>query len=373
MPKKLDFMDLKILENLGIYGPRNLTDIARRLNIPHGTCRKRLERMLSHIFLRFHANVYHTNLGLKKAVVFAEATPGHEQLLFNCLKTNDFWIYVSRCYGMNEGCIGVYTIPKNHYDNFQEFLNKLKESGVARDVKIFWSTCFQSIHSKSNWFDKHTKTWFFPWDKWIEEIPNQGTELPYTLVDPKDFPIMGDETDVYILKELERNPRVSLTNLAKILGISPQLVRYHYEKHVIERGLLEGFEVLTFHFDPAISDTFIFILEFDSIEKLAKLALSLLNKPFAGVLGKVLGENALIARIYLPKNEFREFIETLSKLIKANLLESYSYVILDLRKTSRQTISYEYFKHQSWIYDHNKHIQKLCELVETTLSKKIPI
>jgi len=46
------------------------------------------------------------------------------------------------------------------------------------------------------------------------------------------------------------------------------------------------------------------------------------------------------------------------------LLYSYDYVILDLRKAQRQTISYEYFKNGSWIYDHNKHIQNLGDLVE---------
>jgi len=372
MSGKLDFIDLKILESLGVYGPRNLTDVARRLGIPSETCRKRLKRISSHVFLRFHANVYHTNLGLKKAVVFAEAVPGCEELLFDCLKTNDFWIYVSRCYGMNEGCVGVYTIPKDHCVDFQEFLNQLKEYGVVRDAKIFWSTCFQCVHSKCNWFNEHSKTWFFPWDKWIEEISTQGTKLPYTLIDPQDFPVMGDEIDVFILKELEKNPVVSLRDLGNMLRISPQLVRYHYKKHILERGLLESFEVLTFHFDPAASDTLLFILEFDSKEKLARFALSLLDKSFVGTLGKVLGKNALIVRIYLPRNEFREFIEILSRLIRADLLERYSYVILDIRKTSRQTISYEYFKDGLWTYDHNKHVQKLRELVESNLSREHP-
>jgi DNA-binding Lrp family transcriptional regulator len=366
MVEKLDILDLRILEGLGVHGSRNVTDVARKLGIPTETMRKRLKRMPSRIFLRFYVNIYHTNLGLKKALVFAEAIPGYEDLLFSCLKANDFWMYVSRCYGMNEGCHGLYIIPKDHWSDFERFAYQLEKLGVARNVQIFWSTCFQSVHSRTNWFDEQSKNWAFQWDKWIEEIPNKDTKLPYTLIDPEDWPVRVDEIDVFILKEMEKNPRISLSDLAKMLGVSQQLVEYHYRKHVLERGLIESFDVFSFHFDTAISDMFVFIFKFDSMERLARFAKSLLDKPFVGGLGKILGENMMVADVYLPRLEFRNFIDALAKLIRNGLLQSYNYVILDLRKVQRQTISYEYFKDGSWIYDHNKHIQNLKDLVEGT-------
>lgn len=88
----------------------------------------------------------------------------------------------------------------------------------------------------------------------------------------------------------------------------------------------------------------------------------MLDKPFVGGLGKVLGENTIVGHVYLPRLDFRKFIDALSKLIRADMLRSYNYVILDLRKVKRQTISYEYFKDGLWIYDHNKHIQTLKDL-----------
>ena len=185
MLKKVDSLDLKILEALGIYGPRNVSAVARKLGIPQETFRKRLKRLPSRIFLKFYVNIYHTNIGLKKALVFAEAVPGFEDLLFDSLKANDFWIYVSRCYGMNEGCIGLYTIAKDHSADFERFIYKLERLGITRNVQTFWSTCFECVHSKCNWFDERSKTWHFPWDKWVEEIVVERTQLPYTLIDPK--------------------------------------------------------------------------------------------------------------------------------------------------------------------------------------------
>lgn len=369
MQQKLDHLDLRIIENLAIYGPRNLANIARKLDMAPRTVRKRLKHLLSNIFLRFGINIYHTYLGLKKAVIFAEAIPGYEDLLFKSLKTNDFWIYISRCYGMNESCFAVYTIPKKHESDFEQFLEELQKMGVARNIRVFWSTCFQSVHSFCNWFDSKSENWDFQWNKWLQEIPAEGTELPYTLVDPEEWPIKGDEIDVFILKELEKDATISFVGLAKKLEMSPQLVRYHYRNHLKRRDLIESFSVSVYHFDISSSDRFFFIFRFDDRENLAKFASSMLDKPFVKVLGKILEENTLFGYIYLPKLEFTKFIDSLAKLIRLGLLKSYQYVIQHFGKASRQTISYEYFKDGSWVYDHKKHIENLHNLVKETHQK----
>jgi DNA-binding Lrp family transcriptional regulator len=358
----LDLLNVKILEALGTYGPRNLSEVARRLGIPEGTLRKRLQRMSPHLLSRFYVNLHHTNLGLRKGWIIAEAITGYEDLLFEGLKANEFWIFVNRCYGMNEGCLGVYTIPNEYALNFEHFVHSLEEFGVARNVRFFWSTCFQSVHSRLNWFNEQTKSYIFHWDKWIRQIPNQSTKLPYTLIEPKEFPIKADEIDLFILKEMEKDPTVHLASIAKMLGISQQLLGYHYRNYILKRGLIESFEVWSFHFDLAVSDMFLFIFKFDDEEKLAKFATSLLDKPFVGGLGKVIGQNALIVDIYLPRPEFRKFIEVLSKLIRKDLLSDYFYVIRDLSKVSRQTIPYEHFNNREWKYNHKKYIENLRNL-----------
>ena len=367
MSRKLDFTDLRILESLAMYGPRNVTEVARKLNMHGETLRKRLKRLSSKIFLRAHVNIYHTNLGLKKALVFAESVPGYKDLLFDCMKQNDFWIFVSRCYGMFEGCVGIFTIPKDHCAEFGQFLEEMKRLDIARDVRVFWATCFHSVHSRCNWYDPQLGTWDFQWGDWIDEIKSEQTKLPYTLFDPKDFPIYGDMVDVLMLKELEKDATISFTNLAKILKISPQLVRYHYQRHIIERGLIESFEVTAFHFGRAVSDFFFF--KFDSFEKLAKFASSLLNKSFVKGLGKILGENALFGYLYLPNSEFRKFLRVLSKLVRSGFMQSYLYVIQDLTKSSRETIPYQCFKDGMWVYDHNKFIENLQDLVKRNKPK----
>jgi DNA-binding Lrp family transcriptional regulator len=365
MRKKLDLRDVKILEGLGKYGPRNITEVAKKLNIPRGTLFSRIKTLSSSFYLRLVTNVSITNLGLKKAVVFVKATLGNEELLFNCMKVNKFYTYLNRCYGSFEGCLGIYAIPKGHTTKFEHFMQEIKRLGVACEVQIFWSTCFYTVNRTSNWFDTASETWIFQWDKWVEEIQVEGTELPYTLVDPKDFPIKADETDLFIVKELEKDATISLTAIANKLGTTLQNVSYHYSFHVIKNRLLENFQIFIFPFDSTISDMFFFIFEFDGIEKMTKFALSLLDKPFVYIIGKVLGENTITAQVCLPRLEFRNLIDNLSKLIKTNFLQNYHYVIQDLRlgKWSRETIPYEFFKNGSWIYDHDKYMRGVQDLV----------
>jgi len=138
MAKKLTARDVKVLQALCEFGPRNLSKVARHVGIPSRTLGSRIERMKSdpNFFLRMYVSVYHTNLGLRKAVVVSRAKPGMEQLLFDCLLVNGFWLYVCRSYGAGEGCTAVYAIPVERCREFEEFVHEIGRLGVAEDVQV---------------------------------------------------------------------------------------------------------------------------------------------------------------------------------------------------------------------------------------------
>ncbi len=369
MQTKLDALDVRIVEGLGEYGPRNMSKVAKKLRLPRGTVVSRIKRMSPLFNLRMHASVYHTNIGLKKAVVLAKATPGQEDLLFECMKANDYYLYLNRCFGRFEGCLGVYLTPADQCNQFLNFIEEIKKQGVAQKTEVLWSTCFHTVNPTSNWFDSESEEWFFPWEKWIQEVADQGKSLPYTLVDPDDFPIKADETDLFILKELEKDATTNLVDIARKLGMTLQNTRHHYIMHVLRRELIETFQIGIVPFDRSTSDTLLFVFQFEDKDKMAKFARSLLDKPFVYIVGKILGQNAIISDVYLPRREFRNFVQSLSKLARTGYLKSYDYVFHDLTlgKWVRQTIPYEYFKDETWIYDHDKHISNVRSLVESRL------
>jgi DNA-binding Lrp family transcriptional regulator len=368
MSKKLDSLDVKILEGLAEHGPRNIKRLAEQLNIPRGTVLFRIRRMSSSLYLKLLTTIYHTNLGMKKAVVLAKAKPGYEELLFNCLKVNKFYIYLSRVYGLFEGCLGIYVIPIEHASEFQAFLNEVEKTGATRKIDLQWSTCFHTVNPTRNWFEDSANNWVFHWDTWIKEVFSADSELPYTLKDPSSFPLKADETDLFIVKELEKNAAVSLVSIARKLGTSLPNVRYHYEKHVVKNGLIETYQVAILPFDKATSDMSFFTLRFSDSEKMSKFARTLLDKPFVLILGKILGNSSLVCQIYLPRQELRNFVDALSKLAREGFLLDYEYVLQDLRqgKWSRETIPFQLFKKHSWIYEHSEHVKALQDLVAQT-------
>jgi len=361
---KIDEVDVKILEALSLLGPRNLALIAEHLDIPSTTVRYRVRQMLEDSILFLHLNPYHTYMGLKKAVIFVEAALGHEDLLQDCLRVNDFWLYLCRIYGPYEGWGGIWTVPKGNVEDFNLFLKSLIDLGVAKSIEVNWTTCHEGIPVKSRWFSIEENRWVFNWDEWIKEVEIIEGELPWTLVEPDDWPIKVDYEDLFIIKELEKDGRSTMTDISKKLGVSPEKVKYHFREHVSKRGLIEGYQIEIFRFPSLSSELLFFKFEFDSYENFVKFALALHDKPFPIHLGKVIGENALTSHIYLPKKEFRKFIAALSTLIRKGLLKRYHYVIQDMFVQWRETIPYEHFENGGWKYDVDGQIKELVNIIK---------
>jgi len=361
MRKRLDSLDIRILEALGTFGPRSISMLARKINVPRPTIRDRVKELKSHFSLYLQVATYHAFIGLKKTFVFARATPGYERLLWEAMKANDYWLQLTARYDTPESFYGIYGIPIDHTEGFEKFLMEMKKLKIAQNLDLFWSTCLYTVNLTDSWYDHKSERWVFKWNKWIEAIENQGTTLPYTLVEPDSYPQKADRIDIIIIKELEKDAECKLRDIAKLLDVPPSVVQYHFKNHVIAKGLIEGYMVFLPHFED-VSDSYCFRFNFHERQTMAKFALSLKDKPFVSSMGKIIGKNALFVHIYLPRKEFRGFTDSLSKLIRNGLMKSYDYAIDDPSRRIGQTISHQFFKNRSWIYNHKEHIKKLHEL-----------
>lgn len=366
MQKRFDLTDLKIIEALALHGPRNVVKVSKKLHMPAETLRKRIKRLYTQTFLRFNVSVNYANLGLRRAVVFAQAVPGYEDALYDALKINDFWVFVSRCYGMFEGCVGIFAVPFEKCGLFESFISEFERVKLAEKIQIFWVNQLSSVQSRCKWFNEDKRSWVFSWGEWIEEIKEAKT-----LHMPKLAFSTGkvDKIDVLILKELEKDARISFKKLSGKIGVSPQLVCYHYHNHVVRGGLLKNFEVAFLHFGDC-SDFFFFIFSFDDLKKLETFCFSLMDKPFVKAFGKIADSNQLYGYFYLPRSEFRGFLAVLSKLVKSGFLKRYEYVIQDLTNSSRATIPFQCFVDGVWVYDHERYMNILHRFSEERLLTK---
>ncbi len=362
MKKKLEILDIEILECLDRYGPRNISHIAHETGVTWDTVNYRLDRLSTFFSLNCVIGVKSSSVGLRNAFLVIKSVPSSIELLLNCLKMNDFWRYIGQSYGGLNNVIGIYSIPIEYSKSFSEFFTFLKSLDFVNEIKLYWITGFYTVNPSLNWFDSDLGRWVLRWDDWVEEIPQiEGKPHP-ALVTPKDFPLQADDVDIKILSRLEINGKENLREIAQRLNLTSPDISYHFKEHILKKGLIGQWNIILKRFQDNC-DYYFFIFKFFHEEDMMKFARSLLDKPFSLSVARVFNEKTLIAHLIIPSIEFSKFLHSLDVLMRCSLLQYYDYIMEDFSKSLGHTIAYNCFKSKEWIYDHQKHLKKLIELI----------
>ena len=360
--KMLDSTNVKILEGLGKHGPRNILALAKSIGLPPKTVAFRMKKLMKEGLLQIRTNLDYSRLGLMKAVLVAESKPGQKKKLQQAIINLDYWTYMTRCYGKYDGYYTIFAFPAEYKKELEEYLDKAAQLKTFSHYIFYDTTNFTEVAPNFDWFDFQSKSWNFEWKRWIDEVQNASEKLPRKLMESKTYSIRVDETDLLILKELEKDGTTKFTKLAKVVNITPQGVRYRYHKHVVGRSLLTDYEVATLPYPLPTSDMCGFLIDFENEEKLAKFANSLQNKPFIFSYGKVIGQHSLVVHAYIPKTEFSKLIDSMNRLTEKKLTTGFLYVTFDTASFRRQTISYEFFKENKWTYNYKKKLERLEDI-----------
>jgi DNA-binding Lrp family transcriptional regulator len=360
--KTLDPTNAKILEGLGKHGPRNVSALAKSLGLPPSTVTFRMKKLMKEGLLTIRTNLDYSRLGLMKAVLIAESELGQEKKLQQVIDNLDYWTYIVRCYGKYDGYYTIFAFPAEYKKELEEYLGEAAQQKAFSRHIFYRTTNFTEVVPDFDLFDFQSKSWNFQWKGWIDEVQNGSEKLPRNLMEPKTYPIQVDKTDILILKELEKDGTAKFTELAEVANMTPQAVRYRYNKHIVGRNLITDYQVARLRYPLPTSDMCCIIVDFENEDKLAEFANSLQNKPFIFSYGKVVGKHTLVVHTYTPKTEFSEFIYSMNRLTEKKLIKSFLYVTLDVASFKRQTISYEFFKDNRWTYGHEKKLERLREI-----------
>jgi len=361
--KVLDPINAKILAGLSKFGPRNTSFLARSVNLPATTVAFRIKKLIKKGYLKVHTNLDYSKLGLMKAVLIAETTGGLEEKLREAVENTGYWTYTTKCYGKFNGIYALFAFPAEHKDEMEAYLKEAVRHKATSHYVFFWATNLCEVPPNFDWFDFESKGWKFQWRQWISEVLKASGTLSERLAEPEKYQIMVDKSDLLLSKELEKNAFVEFTKLTDAIKMSPQGVRYRYYKHIMKHGLITDYEIAIFPYPLLVSDMCSFIVHFQNEEALAKFSNTLSNKPFIKNYGKIIGRNSLLMHSYTPKTEFPNFIKTLNSLVKRNIITDFFYVNLDIPSFKRQTLSYEFFKDNSWTFNYKEKLEKLTEII----------
>jgi DNA-binding Lrp family transcriptional regulator len=346
--KQLDRENIKILSAMWKFGPRNLLEVSRRTGIPFTSVYYRVAKLEAKSKRVASVIPQVSKLGMLRVVVLATASPGSEERVTGAMKIPNLWRSVNRCEGSFTH-LAVHTVPVKFLKEFKTYVRRLSELGLTTQSKTILTGDYVPNFPDFKYYDSVSNQWTFRWSRWLAMLKKESSK---TIGDAENYSVLMDKKDLLILKELEKNARRSFTDLAPLLGMSLQGVKYRYDKKLVPSGSVKyiAFDVLPY--PEEVSAYHEVLLKFTSNRAMNRF-FSLADELFF-VLGvaKVLRQKSLMVRTHTLQSQVANLFAFFSQMAEEGMLESYSSVRQDFTGREVQTISYELFDADAgWTFD----------------------
>ncbi len=365
-------MNVKIINAMKKNGPRNLQRVAQIAGLKYPTTYSRVSKLENQGLLTTWAQPNFSKLGLSRAIVYLAPMAGMDTLARDALKLPGYWLRIARCIGESNGYLSNHAIPTAHRQDFQQYLDYLTVSGIAQNYRVYWTGEQYTTVPNFEYYDAKLGKWRFEWEAWLKRLtdapepkPSKNSWVPLT-TELSDF----DERDLVILKELMKNGRVKLADLAKIFGVTLPAAKYRFD-NIRKRGLIHEYVLEILPYAPDVADLYEVRMDFKSEGLMRGRAEILGTLPFVLNYTPLRGSNSLSVRIYLPRGEVNNLITLLSTLARLGVLTNFTYVWLDHSTIQAQTFSYkEYSTQHGWHYDNRTYMAKLDSIVQAAGNAK---
>jgi len=206
------------------YGPK-YAKISKETGVPTATVRYILTKRFPKLGLSVKALINRGLLGLQRYLVMIEPalSPKFTSGLLSTLGEFmylTYYTYLTR----QRKFMTIFTLPPKYFDSFIEFLNQLKSANIIADFELDKLFYMRGLPFRVDCFDFKEGVWRQDWKErgsWIPEVyENPNTELKL------------DRIDLLILKELRKDAFIKYIDLAKILKLTRQTIKRHYERAV---------------------------------------------------------------------------------------------------------------------------------------------
>jgi len=213
-----------VAEALMKYGPK-YAKISKETGVPTATVRYILTKRFPKLGLSVKALINRGLLGLQRYLVMIKPalspkfTSGLLSILGEFMYLT-YYTYLTR----QRKFMTIFTLPPKYFDSFVEFLNRLKSTKIIADFEVDKLFYMRGLPFRADCFDFREGVWRQDWkerDSWVPEVyENPNTELNL------------DKIDLLILKELRKDAFIKYIDLAKMLKLTRQTIKKHYERAV---------------------------------------------------------------------------------------------------------------------------------------------
>jgi DNA-binding Lrp family transcriptional regulator len=352
----LDTGNIKITMAMKKYGLRNLQLIADKTRIPRPTVHARVSKLEKEGFLRTWIHPNYAKLGLVRATVLLTTKPGKELLAPEALRIPGYWLRLIRCMGDCNGYYSQHAIPFEKRWDFEQYLEKIVASEIASQYRVLWLGEAKSPFPDFSYYDAKKRTWNFDWPRWLEALAAKPTQTQHRQIPPS---AIFDKKDLIILKELVKDGRTKLSQLAPLLGMTVPAVKYRFD-NLARSGFIHDYVIDMLPFAPEISDLYEIMLDFETREGLSHGERVLSTLPIVRTLSRVEGSNSIAVRMYLPRTEMSNLLAMFSTLSRKRVLTGFTYVLLDPMTIRAQTFAYKFYEDSTgWRYDNLEYFEEL--------------
>jgi DNA-binding Lrp family transcriptional regulator len=248
-PKKdLDRKDLDIIRVLDTLGPKTSTQqISQALNIPDRTIRYRLKYLKENKYLQpLYPLIYDRKLGLGEHIVLLQEVESAKTVLNNLIMEIPYYYWINSTYGKYNGFLfnSIYSLENPTNNN--RLCETLKKEGLISDFYLFDVKFFKITYPNLSFFDPKDG-WTWDWIKWyynIEERLKKGEWNEDIEWEREPKLAEFDFKDIKIIKNLKKDPNVTLRDLGEILDLSERQIRRRIkrlEQERIIRGYISTF------------------------------------------------------------------------------------------------------------------------------------
>ena len=363
--RQLTGPNIQIFSAMWKYGPRNLLEVARRTGMPFTSVYHRMAKIEAKSQEVAFLVTPVSKLGMVRVVILALATPGREDEVTAALKAPNIWRSVGFCEG-NFTHISVQLVPVKYLREFRSYVQQLVDSGLIRNFSMIYTGDYVPNFPDFDYYNPTESRWRFDWEGWLASLNEERDNV--TFDDPESYPLLVDKKDLMIIWQLELDARRSFADIAKAAGMTPQGVKYHYQK-LVALGVANAIQFRVLPFPVEVSAYHEVMLEFNSKEDLDRFYSIVPRLFFVAGVAKLLRRNAVMVQTWMLESQLPKMFSFFSQMARAGILDSYSAVRLDFLSKQGQTISEELFDDEKgWIVDFEKCSSELQKIEKAGIS-----
>lgn len=359
----------KLIEAIKKYGPRNFSLLSRVTGIPIETVRYKICKQFKEKGIGVHLGIDYNKLALVRTwakLEFQENFSSYIEKFLWILSEKGYLTYYASTLPFNE-YYAMFAIPTRKRKEYREFLDLLIKEGILNSYYLYELTSCRYLSLNAKYFDFDKWKWKIDWNNL--ESPDVNVEQPFESEPLKD-PLV-DIQDLFILKELQKDSLRTLSEIAKEINLNHRTLLYHFNEHVIRRGIINQYYIKWFGWKP--EKTLIsMILECHNIkEKGIQLLRKEMEKiPFTFFDAYSLENRFYLAQQLLPAEMLNETLRYLRK-IKQNLNINFKIELLDPFLERAFTTPYKTFNEDiGWLFDRESMLYQ-CISLYRSLTKRL--